>query len=231
MLIYGKNVVTELLNSNNHVCKKLIIEQEHVIDDKLEKIINLAKAKNIKIESRDRRSIEKQINNQNSQGVLAEVEFKFSKLNELYESNKPVILISESDYEHNIGAIIRTAEVLGFGGVIINKHTELTPVIAKSSAGAVFHIPIYSGSIFEAIKLFRKNSYSILGIERGGRDVNDTEVRKDTLLVIGSENKGISSTLAKNIDEFISINQHGKINSLNMSVAAGIIMYEFSKIL
>lgn len=231
MLIYGKNVVLELLNSNKHICKKIILEDGHIIDEKISTIINLAKSKNIKIENKDNRSIEKQLNGGNAQGILAEVEYKFEKLPELYNSNKPIILIPESDYEQNIGAIIRTAEVLGFGGAIINKHTELTTVVAKASAGAIFHIPIFSGSIFEAIKEFKKVGYNIVGIERGGSDVNDIKKYNNTLLVIGSENTGISPTLAKNIDTFVTIKQHGKINSLNMSVAAGIIMNEFSKAL
>lgn len=230
MLIYGKNAVFEAISSESlHVCKKIVIEEAHLIDEKIKRIINLAKSKKISIETRDKKTINKLINDENSQGVLAEIDFKFAKLSDLYYTNKPVILIPESDYEQNVGAIIRTAEVLGLGGVIVNKHTDLTTVIAKASAGAIFHIPIFSGSIFEAVKEFKKVGYQIIGIERGGKDVNDIKKYNNTLLVIGSENKGISAPMAKNFDDTVSIKQQGKINSLNMSVAAGIIMHEFTK--
>ncbi|MCA9386434.1 23S rRNA (guanosine(2251)-2'-O)-methyltransferase RlmB, partial [Candidatus Dojkabacteria bacterium] len=151
MIFYGRNIVIEALKSNHQV-SKVSIQEGSDNNEKIGLIVKLAKSLNVPISYLDRREISKVTSSEEHQGVCCEVKFNESKLKDLItgEDNQSFIYISTATFEHNIGAITRSAEVAGVNGVIIPTNAEITPTVAKTSAGAIFHIPIIRLSVFNA---------------------------------------------------------------------------------
>jgi 23S rRNA (guanosine2251-2'-O)-methyltransferase len=229
MIVYGRNTVIEALNSS-HNCEELFLQLDLKVDEKINKILDLSSKENIPIRRISSKEIKKITSSEETQGVALKLNFKESNIKDLLKANSNgVIYISDATYEHNIGAIIRTAECAGFSGVIIPSDIKITPTIAKISTGAVFNIPIVSYSIFNAIKVFKENGYFIYGIERGGKNLFESSTPLKSLFIIGSEDKGLSKPVADKCDEILEIPQFGKVNSLNMSVASAIVIYNHLK--
>lgn len=205
-----------------------MIESSIGIDEKVQEIVELAQQRKIKIDKSSPKKIQLFAKSGEHQGVACEVIFRTKNTNDInWDEDKAYIYISESHYEHNIGAITRTAECAGFGGVIFPKNISVNSLIAKISTGAIFHIPIYSGPIYQTIKEFKNKGFSIYGIERGGKRYFDVELDKRSLFIIGGEDKSLSEGVSKECNEILEIPQFGKINSLNMSNASSIVIYEY----
>jgi len=229
MFIYGRNVIIEALKSNVEVYE-INLERNIKIEGKVGEIINLAKIKGTTVEFVDKKKLESKSLSPEHQGVGASINFKLHNLKDIFNSaenlNKSYIYISEATYEHNVGAIIRTAECAGLGGVILPTDIKINPTIIKMSTGAALHIPIVNLAIYQALKEFKQNSFEIIGIERDGESLFKTRMNQPALLIIGGEDKSLSDNLREHCNKIVEIPQAGKVNSLNMSVAAGIIIYE-----
>lgn len=229
MIFFGRNVVFESLNSEFYHPSLLYVQSGSETADKIKDIIEIAKSAGIQIKKVSHKDLKKITGGNEHQGIAVEVpDFAIrSKFNlEIENVSRSYLYISEATYEHNIGAIIRTAEVSGVDGVIIPTSAKITGTVARTSAGAVFHIPIYRASIFNAIKEFKKNGYQVVGIERDGQSLYETDLTENTLFIIGGEDKELSGTLRSKCDTIVEIPQSGKVNSLNMSVAASIALFE-----
>lgn len=228
MIFYGRNVAQEALRSSLFRSSQLILQKDINQDSKISELIQSAKQSSTPIKYIDRSEISKLTHSDEHQGVAVDVEYSLRKLSKLAVQDKTnaYIYISTATYEHNIGAITRTAEVAGFQGVIIPKNVSITPTIARTSAGAIFHIPIYSESIFNAIKKFEQESFYIFGIERGGQHYFDVDLTENSLFIIGGEDKSLSESVSKKCDNILTIPQEGSVNSLNMSVATAIVMFD-----
>ena len=156
MIVYGRNTVSEALKSNYSV-KALYLEENIKKDHRIEDILNQAKKHSPKVEYTSNKILQKITLTQEHQGVACEVDFREFKFNDIkWDNDKAYIYISEATFEQNVGAIIRTAECAGFGGVIIPNNIKITPTIAKISTGALFHIPIIKYPIYQTIKEFKK---------------------------------------------------------------------------
>ncbi len=227
MLIYGRNTVTQALNSK-FVVTSITLEENIFKDEKISGILNTAKKANVRIDFVSKSRLSSLVKSHEHQGVIADVQFKETKLNEIdfNQNKKSFIYISEASFEHNIGAIIRTAECLGMGGVILPKNIDITATIAKISTGAVFFIPIIKIPIFQAIKSFREKGFFIYGIERVGKKYFEYDLSLNNLYIIGGEDKSLTDNVRSRCDGILEIPQFGETNSLNMSVAAGIIIGE-----
>jgi len=229
MVIYGRNVVIEALKSD-YLFNEIYLESHIKPEGKIEEIISLAKKRGIKVETVDKRKITSMTSSQEHQGVSASIDYQLSNIKDIFADykniNKSFIYISEATYEHNVGAIIRTAECAGLGGVIIPNDIQITPTVVKISTGAIFHIPVISMGIYQAVKDFKENGYQIIGIERDGENLFEAKMASPALLIIGGEDKSLSENLRDRCDKIVEIPQAGKVNSLNMSVAAGIIIFE-----
>lgn len=229
MIIYGRNTVIEALNSS-HPCEELFLQADIREDSKIATIKSLAEKRKIKVRNINSKELKGITHSEETQGVALNVNFIESNLKELLsKSNKGFIYISDATYEHNVGAIIRTAECAGFEGVILPSDIRVTPVIAKISTGAVFNIPIVRGSVFNTIKSFKENGYFVFGIERGGSNLFETSTPLNSLFIIGSEDKGLSEQITNKCDGVLEIPQFGKVNSLNMSVASAVVIYNYLK--
>lgn len=227
MLVFGRNTVLEGLRST-YTSEKLYLQEAINRDEKITNIINLAESNGVEIEYIPRHTLSKILKTEDHQGCGLKIDFDITQFkgNFLDNITKSFIFISEVTYEHNIGAIIRTAECAGFGGVLVPNNTEITSTAIKASTGAIFHIPVFKASLFPAIKEFKKNAFDIAAIERGGTNLYNTQLDNSTLFIIGGEDKSVSDTIKKECNKILEIPQFGKINSLNMSVATAVVVYE-----
>jgi len=146
---------------------------------------------------------------------------------EIEKKNKMVYLDKVQD-PGNVGTIIRTADAFGFDGVMLSKASAdvYSPKVVRSTMGSLFHIPIYQDITVDKVKSLGNKIYS--AVLDTNTFVNDTDIITPFVLVIGNEGSGISDEVKNITHEFIKINMSGNAESLNASIAAGILMYEFS---
>jgi 23S rRNA (guanosine2251-2'-O)-methyltransferase len=237
MQIEGRNPVLELLRTDKDVTALHI--QHHINQDtKINAILKKAKKKDVRIYRRDRKALDKMSQTGNHQGVIAVYKrVETVNLDELIDnlraSDLPFrgVYIREAYHEHNIGAIIRSAEAAGFNAIIMPPKMNVTPQIVRASMGATEHINIYSESLFPLIKKFRSEGIKVVGIERADNSVIHTEadLTGDILLIIGGEDRELSTSVIEKIDQVVEIPMRGKVNSLNMSVAAALVIFEVSR--
>ncbi len=170
------------------------------------------------------------------QGVIAKAEeYRYAELKDIFEKARekgedPFIFILDGiEDPHNLGAIIRTANISGAHGVIIPKDRAagLTPVAARASAGAAFHTPVARAvNLARTIDELKKRGLWLVCADMGGKPMYDIDLRGPIGLVIGSEGKGAGRLVKEKCDFVCSIPMRGDIESLNASVAAGVLAYE-----
>ena len=140
-----------------------------------------------------------------------------------------MIILDELEDPHNLGAILRSADAVGAHGVIIPKRraVALTAGVAKAAAGAVAYVPVARVSnLAQTIEALKKEGVWVAGAAMGGTEVYKQNLTGPLAIVIGSEGKGLGRLVAEKCDFLISLPMQGKINSLNASVATGVILYE-----
>ena len=171
---------------------------------------------------------------ENHQGIVLEVKpFEYSDLNSIINYSKkkehPLILIlDEIEDPHNFGAIIRSADAFGVDGIIIKSHNQVlvTPVVSKVSTGAIEFVRIAQVSnLVNAINKLKENGYWVYASD-GSASTNYQDLKYDgpIALIVGSEGRGISKIVLNNSDFIIKIPMYGHVNSLNVSVATGILL-------
>ena len=223
MIVFGKNVATEIINSGVKINK--VILSNNFNDKELLDYIN---TNNIKKEYIDKNVMDKKYKG-NHQGIVLDIEdYKYYKLEDCFDSNFVVILDQLED-PHNFGAIIRTCEAAGVDYIIIpsKRSVEINSTVMKVSAGALNNMKIIETSnLNSAIDKLKDNGYWVYATDMDGENYTDVSYDAKTALVIGAEGSGISRLISEKSDFIISIPMTGKINSLNASVAAGIVIYE-----
>ena len=201
--------------------------------DKLNEIKKLASKANIKIKYSDKRE-------ENSQGIIAYIEnydyyMEFGEFQEkLVREEKSVVLILDGIQDpRNFGALIRSAEAFGISGIIIpdRRAVDINETVVKTSTGAIEHVPIIKvTNLSQTMERLKKLDFWIYGAEAdGAKYYYEEKYPNKTALVLGSEGFGIKNKIKENCDILIKIPMKGKINSLNVSVAGGILLSEISK--
>lgn len=229
MFVPGRNPTIEALRAKTQI-KHILLQEEIAVDPKIAEIIELGKQQGVDMRYVPRKQLDRLAGNEPHQGVIAEVDFIIQKLTSEVLRQKPglYIYIREAQYEHNVGAIIRTAEAAGVKGFILPPKQEVTDVVARISTGAIFHVPVFQASLFPALRLFKDEAYTSYALEINGKTgLYETAFNDNALIVVGGEDKSISSEVADHCDELLNIPQFGKVNSLNMSVAAALVIYEY----
>ncbi len=223
MIVFGKNVAVEIINSGVKINKAVLSNN---FNDK--EIIDYINSNNIKKEYIDKNLMDKKYKG-NHQGIVLDIEdYKYYKLEDCFDSNFVVILDHLED-PHNFGAIIRTCEAAGVDYIIIpsKRSVEINSTVMKVSAGALNNMKIIeTNNLSSAIEKLKDNGYWIYATDMDGENYTDVSYDAKTALVIGAEGNGISRLISEKSDFIISIPMTGKINSLNASVAAGIVIYE-----
>lgn len=232
--IVGRNAVREALRSGRTI-QRLFITNDKV-QGSLQEIIGLAKDKGIELRRVDDKQLSKYADGVVHQGVVAlAAPVKFADLGEViqnWSSDKAPLLILLDGIEdpHNMGAIIRTAECCGATAVLIPKrHTApINATVAKTSAGALESIPLVQvGNVAQTIEELKKQGFWVLGAHMEGQQtLYQADLTSPLVLVIGNEGKGLSRLTKERCDFLVTIPMYGRINSLNASVAAAILMYE-----
>lgn len=221
MIVFGKNVAKEVINSNIKINKVIMSNN---FNDK--ELIDLLKKYDISY--LDKKIMDKKYEG-NHQGIVLDIEdFKYDDIKYTYDKNFVVILDHLED-PHNFGAIIRTCEAAGVDSIIIpkNRSVSVNSTVMKVSAGALNNIHIIEvNNLVETIKKLQDNGFWVYGTDMEDTTYTDVTYDEKTALVIGAEGTGISDLVKRNCDFVVSIPMVGKINSLNASVAAGIVIYE-----
>lgn len=229
--------MTEALKSGRAIERLLISKGE--MSGAVKVIVAMAKERNIPIKEADPKKLDFMCGSANHQGVIAVAAVKeYVSVDEILriaedKGEKPFIIILDNiEDPHNLGAIIRTAECAGAHGVIIPKRRAagLTYSVGKASAGAYEYMPVARvTNIPTAIDELKEKGLWVYGADMDGETYCSSDLKGAAALVIGSEGKGLQRLVKDKCDIILSLPMLGKINSLNASVAAGVLMYEFTR--
>ncbi len=236
-IVVGRNPVIEALKSDRQIDTVYIVKT--AANNGMGKIVALAKQKGVVIKHVDVKKIDALSGGVNHQGVAALCAVAdYAELSDLFKialskNEEPFFVIcDEIEDPHNLGAIMRTAEAAGVHGIIIPKRRSvgLTQIVHKTSAGATNVLPVCRVSnLAQTIKELKKQGVWIYAADMDGENYSKVDYTGAIALVIGSEGNGVSRIIKELSDFVVSIPMCGKINSLNASVSAGIVIYEVLK--
>ncbi|HEN9500117.1 TPA: 23S rRNA (guanosine(2251)-2'-O)-methyltransferase RlmB [Streptococcus agalactiae] len=231
-LVYGLHAVTESLRANTG--NKLYL-QDDLRGKNVDKVKALATEKKVSISWTPKKTLSDMTNGGVHQGFVLKVsEFAYADLSEIMtkaenEENPLILILDGLTDPHNLGSILRTADATNVTGIIIPKHRSVgvTPVVSKTSTGAVEHVPIARvTNLSQTLDTLKDTEFWIFGTDMNGTPSHKWNTKGKLALVIGNEGKGISHNIKKQVDEMITIPMNGHVQSLNASVAAAILMYE-----
>ena len=234
-IIEGRNAVIEALRAGTAIDK--IYLQKGETDKTLGHIAAKARAAGTVVVEADRRKLDAMSRTHAHQGVIALAAVRaYASVEEILRSaadkgEPPLIVVcDELSDPHNLGAVIRTAECAGAHGVVIPKRRSagLTAVVAKTSAGAVAHVPVARVPNLPALlEELKKQGLWVFGTAADGATrLYDADLKGPAAIVIGSEGEGMGRLVREHCDVLVSIPMRGKLNSLNASAAAAILLYE-----
>ncbi|MHB8578513.1 MAG: 23S rRNA (guanosine(2251)-2'-O)-methyltransferase RlmB [Ignavibacteriaceae bacterium] len=232
--IIGRKPVLEAINSGE------VLEQIFILYGLQGTIITAiriaAKKKGIKCTEIPFQKFNSLSSHQNTQGIIAvKSDQKYSSLEELISLSRqklyPLLLILDSIQDtHNLGAILRSAECAGVDGIILTKHNSapINETVIKTSAGAISYLKICTvNNLSVSIKQLKENGFWIVGSSLdNSKNYNEIDYKIPVALIVGNEEKGIRKLTAENCDFIVSIPMNGKLQSLNVSVATGILLFE-----
>ena len=235
-LLIGRNAVTEALKSDREIDTLILMRNNN--NPALSRLASMAKEKGAVVKEVDSKKLDFMCGGANHQGVAAYVAaHEYASVEDIFayaeeKGEAPFIVVcDEIEDPHNLGAIIRTAECAGVHGVIIPKRrsASLNFTVGKTSAGALEYMRVARGSnLASTIDELKEKGCWVYGADMDGTDYKKTDFSGAVVLVIGSEGKGIGKLIRQKCDAIVSLPMKGNINSLNASVAAGILMYEVS---
>lgn len=231
--IYGKNPVIEAINAKKAIRVFLVSN----FND--QKILNLINNNKVPVTMVSPNEMNKMSNNGVHQGVAAELKpYQTVSLEEIIlkakkKDKKIIVMLDGIEDPHNLGAILRSADVFEASGIILPKHNSvsLNATVAKTSAGAINYVPVaVVNNLNQAISKLKEEGYWVVATD-GSAEISYSSIKYDfpVVVVIGSEGKGVSPLVLKNSDYIVKIPQFGHVNSLNASVAAGILLAEVHK--
>lgn len=236
-LVIGRNAVLELLKSGKEIENILIANGER--EGSINRIIALCKENKIVVKNVDRKKLDFLAPGGNHQGVVANIPaHEYSTVEQIIEYAQEkgqdpfIIMCDEIEDSHNLGAIIRTAEACGAHGIIIPKRRNvgLNYIVAKTSCGALEYIKVARvTNLAVTIEELKKKNIWVYAADMDGQRWDKTDFSGGCCLVIGSEGNGVGRLIKEKCDVIVSLPMLGKVNSLNASVAAGIMMYEITK--
>jgi 23S rRNA (guanosine2251-2'-O)-methyltransferase len=230
-ILSGIHPVAEALRSN-HPLERLLIAQG-AGGPRLQEIIDLARRASVPVRFEPRSALDRVAGTPAHQGVVAlGAAKKYVDLDAVEASGLVVVLDGVED-PHNLGAIVRTAHAAGAAAVVIpeRRAAGVTDVVAKAAAGALEHLPVVRvANINRTLEDLKKREYWIYGLdERGAEDYTKVDFAAPTALVLGGEGKGLHEQVRKHCDMLVRIPMAGKISSLNVSVAAGVVLFEWRR--
>ena len=231
-ILSGIHPVAEALREH-HPLDRLLVAQG-AGGPRLQEIIDLARRAAVPVRFEPRAALDRLAGTPAHQGVVAlGAARKYADMEEAAGRSEMVVVLDGVEDPHNLGAIIRTAHAAGAGAVIIpeRRAAALTDVVAKAAAGALEHLPVARvTNINRSLEDLKQRGYWIYGLdERGGQDYDRVEFQSPAAMVLGGEGKGLHEQVRKHCDVLVRIPMAGKISSLNVSVAAGVVLFEWKR--
>ena len=234
-LIIGRNAVLEALKSGRPISKILLAAGER--QGSIKEIYGVAKDKNVAVQEMDAVRLNALSGGTHHQGVIAMASpVPYSSIEAILaiadEKQEPacIVLLDQLKDPHNLGAIIRTAEAVGAHGILIpqRRGCSLTAAVGRASAGAIEYVPVAQvGNIAQTLQKLKKMGLWVIGTDVGApKDYYEADLTGPVVIVIGEEGEGISRLTRDNCDVLVRIPMRGRVESLNASVACGLILYE-----
>ncbi len=227
MLVYGRNSCYEILRNVENIknIKKVYLERN--FRDK--SLISLIE--NLKIVPHFYTKLElDRLAEGNHQGIILDIgEFQYSDLDEIICDDGLIVMLDHVEDTHNFGAIIRTCEAAGVKGIIIPKDrsVKVNSTVMKTSSGAATRMKVCMvTNLNQTIRYLQDKGYWFYATDMQGKNYTDVQYEKRSCIIIGNEGNGVSDLVKRSSDYIVTIPMYGKINSLNASVALGILVYE-----
>lgn len=228
----GRNAVYELLKTDKEIDKVLV--QNDLKDEASKRLINVMRSHKVKVQLVDKYVIEKESESKRHQGFIAFTsEYEYADLYDLLEEVKDkdgfIVVLNEILDPHNLGSIIRVCECAGVDGLVISKDrsASVSDTVMRISAGAANHVKVARvTNINNAIDKLKEEGFWVYAAEVGGESLYKSNLTGKLCLVIGGEDSGVKRLTKEKCDGILSIPMFGKVNSLNASVACGVVVYE-----
>jgi 23S rRNA (guanosine2251-2'-O)-methyltransferase len=197
---------------------------------RLQEVIEAARSAGTPVRFEDRAALDRAAGVKSHQGVVAfGAEKKYAELDEVAADAAMLVVLDAVEDPHNLGAIIRTAHAAGAGAVLVGERRAagLTETVAKAAAGALEYLPVVRiGNVNQTLRSLKERGYFIYGLdERGEQSFDSVNWAERSAIVLGAEGKGLHDLVRKNCDLLVRIPMAGKIASLNVSVAAGVVLF------
>jgi 23S rRNA (guanosine2251-2'-O)-methyltransferase len=230
-VLIGIHPVVEALRAKRPLERVLIAKG--LAGPRIQEVVTLAREAGTPVRFEDRGALDRLSSAKSHQGVVALGAAKqYAELDDVAPQSKLLVVLDGVEDPHNLGAVIRTAHAAGAGAVIIpeRRAVGLTDTVAKAAAGALEYLPIVrAGNVNQTLRSLKDMGYFIYGIdERGETDYNQVNWSEHSVVVMGAEGKGLHELVKKNCDMLVRIPMAGKIASLNVSVATGIVLFSWS---
>lgn len=227
-ILIGFHAVAEALRAGRQLDRLLIAKGAG--GARIQELVDLARDSGTPVRFEDRGSLQRAAGSAAHQGVVAfGADYRYADFSPLAERGELIVVLDGVEDPHNLGAIIRTAHAAGAGCIVIpeRRAVGLTETVAKAAAGALEHLPISRvTNINRTLEELKRQGYWIYGVdERGTEEVNRVKWNRPTVIVLGAEGKGLHQQVREGCDVLVRIPMSGKISSLNVSVAAGIVLF------
>jgi 23S rRNA (guanosine2251-2'-O)-methyltransferase len=232
--IYGINAVAEALKARGRAFEWVAVSKERH-DLRLQRVVDQCRRQGVAVRFLVRPELDRMAGNNAHQGVVAVTSAKqYNDLDDVLAAKRGqhslVVVLDGVEDPHNLGAILRTADAAGVDGVVIpeRRAAGVTATVTKASAGASEHLPVAKvTNIARTLEELKSNNLWIVGLdERGSQPYDSLDYSMDCAIVLGAEGKGLHDLVRKKCDFLVSIPMLGKVPSLNVSVAAGVVLYE-----
>lgn len=234
--VFGRHAGLDFLKTQDASRINKVFLQHGIQEDFANQVYALAKSKRLVVQTVPKNKLDRLVQGGNHQGlVLAVSSFEYADLDQLLdqfddEGKEPFLLMLDSiEDPHNLGSILRSADATGVDAIIIPKRhaSGLTSVVAKTSTGAIDYVPVARvNNLVQTTKELKKRGYWVFGTDMKGTDYRQWNANGKTVLVIGNEGKGIAPLLKKQMDQTLTLPMVGHVQSLNASVATGILLYQ-----
>jgi len=232
MIVYGKNVIKEAIFAKRPI-------YQVYIDDKINDhhFLTFLKDHDISFKRVSKGELNNMSENGLHQGVVADMKaYQYYEMDNILNPSKiqRFMILDGIEDPHNLGAVMRTAEATKLDAIIISNRGQVTlnATVAKVSSGAIEHVPVIMvGNINQAIKKLQDNFVLVVGTDGSSeKTYNEIPLDRSLAIVLGNEGEGIRPLIKQNCDLLVKIPMYGKINSLNVSVAAALMMYATLKV-
>lgn len=231
-ILIGIHAVGEALRSG-HALDRLLVSKG-AGGARLQEIIDLARRQSVPVRFEPRDALDRIAGSSAHQGVVAlAAATRYASLDNVMEGAGLLVMLDGVEDPHNLGAIVRTAHAAGAAALVIpeRRSAGLTETVAKAAAGALEHLPVCQVSnVNRALERLKERGFWVYGLdERGAQEYHRVDYARPTVFVLGGEGKGLHEQVRKHCDALVRIPMSGKIPSLNVSVAAGIVLFEWRR--